>query len=667
MGNRKICFHRYTLNKREVTAIRLQDYQLEKLLSLQPDPGKNYLKNMRVLILNVEAIGVLRKDLVCTLGTEQAKGFLIRYGYACGFRDAVSTMRDFPLDDKAETYRLGALLHTWVGMANVTPVDIRCDEADRSWYFEGIWHNSYEAENHVKHFGPASEPVCWTLVGYAGGFRSAYFGERVIYKEVSCSARGDPYCRFIGKTLADWGDEIVPDLNYYQETNLGEALEKAHVRIQAQNELLRHSTAIHEQLTRMVLNGEEISAIAGSLGRIVGGAVIVEDQFFRPVAYFSPSTPGEKDWPASPPFSTGEIFSDWRYRRFAELLTSEKRPVLIPPEQAKKPFSRLIAPIIIGQEVLGYVCMFKARGDFTELDQMTLERAATVFALKMMQTRAVAEVETRLKGDFVNDLISGSFDSEASIMERAGYLGYDLDRLHQILLIHVDNFPHLTEKVGRDERRIHQFKGQVCEAVNRALKAGNRCGVVTVRSDHIITLSALKANEKAADTVNLARNIKERISQQFPQISVSVGIGRVCRTPRDYSLSYQEAQRALEVIKSLNQSNTVLSFDHLGIYGLLFNASNRQDLLDFMQEQLGRLQEYDARYQGQLLETLDYFFAHDGNIKEAAQTAAVSVSGYKYRLKKICEVGGINLKDSRKKFDLQLAIKIWQITKATSR
>lgn len=173
--------------------------------------------------------------------------------------------------------------------------------------------------------------------------------------------------------------------------------------------------------------------------------------------------------------------------------------------------------------------------------------------------------------------------------------------------------------------------------------------MVTARSDNIITMLAIKANETAADTVKLAQNIQERISQQFPQISVSAGIGRISRTPGDYSLSYQEAQRALEVIRSLKQSKTVLSFDHLGIYGLLFNVSNKQALLDFMQEHLGRLQEYDNRCQGQLMETLDYFFTYDGNIKEAARAAAVSTSGYKYRLKKISEVSGINLKDSSKK------------------
>ncbi|MGB9846013.1 MAG: XylR N-terminal domain-containing protein, partial [Desulfotomaculales bacterium] len=166
--------------------IRLEDLKLEDFLTLQKENGKNFLKNMRILILNAESLGVLRKDLICTLGTERAKGFLIRYGYACGYADAVSTMRDFPLQNETDTYYLGLLFHTWVGMAHAIPEEVQCQKEKRKWFCTGTWANSYEAEHHLKHFGPSTEPVCWTLTGYAGGFRTAYFGERVIYKEISC-------------------------------------------------------------------------------------------------------------------------------------------------------------------------------------------------------------------------------------------------------------------------------------------------------------------------------------------------------------------------------------------------------------------------------------------------------------------------------------------------
>lgn len=52
----------------------IKDLNFDSMLSVQYESGKNYMKNNRVLILNTDAVGLLRKDLICALGTEQAKG-----------------------------------------------------------------------------------------------------------------------------------------------------------------------------------------------------------------------------------------------------------------------------------------------------------------------------------------------------------------------------------------------------------------------------------------------------------------------------------------------------------------------------------------------------------------------------------------------------------------
>jgi len=655
-----LLFHRTSNLLVGVKVIKIQDIQLEKLQSLQGETGKHYLNSERVLILNTCAIGALRKELIHTLGMEQAKGFFIRYGYACGYHDAESIKHDSSTGDKTESYRLDTLFHTFIGMAHVIPLDIRCNKNEYLWPSEGIWHNSYEAEHHIRHFGPATEPVCWALAGHASGFQSALSGEQVIYKEISCSARGDPHCRFIGKTLAEWGKEILPELRYYQETNPGPALEQFHTSIQEQNELLKKTIAIHGQLTKMVLNGEDMPAIACAAGRLIGGTVIVEDQFFRLSAYFSPVMTTKKDPPA---FSARDIFNDWRYRHIAATLTQEKRSVLLPAEPAKNMVSRFISPIVIGREVLGYVNILKNSAGFTKFDQMILDCIVTVFALKMMQDRAVAEVETRYKDDFVDNLISGSFYSEASIIERACYLGYNLNQPHQVLVINFDTPPRSLTQPGRDERQYLHFKNQLVEVIKAAINSCNRHGMIAAKNDEIIIITALTGNDLHSSAADLAQDVQKRVNMQFSQVTISIGIGRICHTPKDFSQSYQEARRALKVIKGLNQSNAVISFDSLGTFGLLLNAANQQDLLAFMNEQIGKLLKYDTRHKSQLVETLHLYFIYDGNIKEAARAAAVTPSGFKYRLGKICEVGGFTLKDPNKRFDLQMALKIWYIIK----
>jgi purine catabolism regulator len=211
-----------------VSLIGIKEMQMETMLRLQAGLGKNYFKDKRVLILNAKAIGILRKDLIYTLGIEKAKGFLIRFGFNNGYQDFENSVKNLPRNAKNDRYQMAINFHRFIGMANVTPHLHHRDDANHTWTCEGTWHDSYEAEHHLRHFGSATEPVCWTLVGYASGIMSALFGERVIIKEVSCAAMGDQCCRYVGKKLSDWGEEITPELQYYHGTTLGHGTEWPH-------------------------------------------------------------------------------------------------------------------------------------------------------------------------------------------------------------------------------------------------------------------------------------------------------------------------------------------------------------------------------------------------------------------------------------------------------
>lgn len=643
--------------------MKVSEMHLEEMLRLQAGSGQNYFKDKRVLILSANAIGVLRKDLIYTLGIEKAKGFLIRFGFNNGYQDVESIMSDYSQEEKNDRYQLAVLYHKFIGMASVTPLINHRNKDEHSWLCEGTWHNSYEAEHHMKHFGSATEPICWSLVGYASGIMSAFFGERVIIKEVSCAAMGDQCCRYIGKKLSDWGEEIRLELKYYHGTNLGQGMEWPNTSIQEQNEALKQSVAIHEQLTRMVLDGEEISTITSTVGKIIGGTAIVEDKSFQPVAYYSPTMTTENDQMALAYFSTKDVIGDWRLRHLATMLLEEKRPVRLPAELTKKQVSQFIYPIITKQEVLGYISIFKTSNKLTEHEHMIMEFVVAVFALKMMQDRTVAKAENHLIGHYVVELIGGAFNSEASIIERARCIGYNLKRPHRVLVINLDNSTSSIERSGRGGKQLQDLKERLCEAVHKAFNKHNRCGTVTTNGNNIIAITALEGNSTPSDTINLARNIQKLIAKQLPSVTVSIGIGRICHMPRDFSQSYQEAKWALKVIKALKQKNMVISFDCLGTFALFFNGTKQQDLKAFMQNQLGELLKYDAKYNSEFVETLHYFFNYNGNIKDAARAAAVTPGGFKYRLRKICEIGGFTLKEPNKRFDLELALKIWCLVK----
>ena len=85
------------------------------------------------------------------------------------------------------------------------------------FYFSGIWTNSYEAEQHLSYNPLTTEPVCWSLVGYASGWSTAFFGLPLIAIEPFCVGKGDDHCEFIIQTPEAWGTVAEPYLAAYQQ------------------------------------------------------------------------------------------------------------------------------------------------------------------------------------------------------------------------------------------------------------------------------------------------------------------------------------------------------------------------------------------------------------------------------------------------------------------
>jgi hypothetical protein len=81
---------------------------------------------------------------------------------------------------------------------------------------EGVWTNSYEPEQHLSFNPPATEPVCWSLMGHASGWCTAFFGSPVIAIEPLCVGKGDAHCEWLIQPLAAWGDKDRPYLTAYQ-------------------------------------------------------------------------------------------------------------------------------------------------------------------------------------------------------------------------------------------------------------------------------------------------------------------------------------------------------------------------------------------------------------------------------------------------------------------
>lgn len=186
---------------------------LLSLLRFNADSGLIWLDEQRMLLLHTRAFAELRKELLDSLGVERARGLLVRMGFASGQRDGDLAIRERRAGMRTEdAFLLGPKLHSLEGAVRVEKVHLELDLARGHFFGEFLWENAWECEAHSADFGYGDDPQCWTQVGYASGYTSAFMGRLVVFREVECRSMGDSRCRIFGQPAEDWKDDRYVDL-----------------------------------------------------------------------------------------------------------------------------------------------------------------------------------------------------------------------------------------------------------------------------------------------------------------------------------------------------------------------------------------------------------------------------------------------------------------------
>jgi DNA-binding NtrC family response regulator len=246
---------------------------LTELLDFRPDQGIIRLHEQRVVILSAAAMGLMRKELVDTLGIDNARRVLLRFGFADGYHDAVNLRARSNWPSRVDGLRAGAMLHTLEGIVRVEVRRVDYDEDSGRFEEEVVWHDSYEAEQHVHHYGPGAAPVCWSLVGYSSGFASACLGKEIYFRETACAGQRARRCSAIGRDAASWGQDIDAIRADFQAATLGHELERLRAAVSTRlKELDRRERLLERRERELDLLRERVNRHAALKQFVAGSA-----------------------------------------------------------------------------------------------------------------------------------------------------------------------------------------------------------------------------------------------------------------------------------------------------------------------------------------------------------------------------------------------------------
>lgn len=267
------------------------------------------------------------------------------------------------------------------------------------------------------------------------------------------------------------------------------------------------------------------------------------------------------------------------------------------------------------------------------------------------------KLEKESMTNFMREIIFEDVNITEEVLSRATLYGYNENKNYCALVIDIDNFRvYLKKNEVHDENIISGIKNRIHEAIECVMYKNNRKCLYTMQSDAFFFI--VPVDEKNNNIEYIAQSIKDHVSKTIDFITVSIGIGGVCDHLRGFNKIIIEARKALEMAKLYEKNDCIMNYADLGIFRLFFEINDYNEMKKLFNENLLKLKEYDEKNSCNLLETLIVYLRENRNLGKTAEVLYIHRNTIKYRVKRIEEILGCDLKDEEVVFNIKLCINI---------
>lgn len=437
----------------------------------------------------------------------------------------------------------------------------------------------------------------------------------------------------VGPIPEAWGplaDEAgLPLLALPEGTSLADLANQIARFITARREALYEiERALQRRFQQAALAGEGLSAILQALAEVTGKTVWLEDLQGAPWA----DLPGP---PGSPP---GLAERRAWLRRLPAREEAEPPVALFGPDEAGRVC--LAGAVLLDRRPVGAVCLMGGARELTERDRLAVAHAAAACALVLIRERSLWSAEARVRGEFLAQVLRGELP-EAEARRRARVLNEPIEAPMAVAVFRA------PDAAGDAER--------LAEAMRRLTMRFPQCRVQPM-AEGVAWVFPPPGGE--ADLEGVVEGLRRELVRTLGLPRLAAGVGGVYAGPSGWARSFREAVQSLQMVEALLGGDHTLAYQRLDVYRILYLLRESEVLEAFYEQVLGPLERYDREHRAELIPTLEAFFACDGNLQRTAERLFLHRNSLAYRLRRIQEITGMDLRRWEDCFRLQLALKI---------
>jgi len=174
---------------------------------------------------------------------------------------------------------------------------------------------------------------------------------------------------------------------------------------------LKKAEEIHHKLFEVILSGKGVAGIAQALAELVDNPVLIAD------------SSGNLLSSCLPALKEGRLEAGWEAKLLNCLGIQKGDLFTLNPHRWHRasveveggPLHLVLVPVEMNSVLSGHLLILEGNR-MDEQDLMAMESASAIIALEFAKEKAVFETERRVRGELVEDLISGNFHYEESVI-----------------------------------------------------------------------------------------------------------------------------------------------------------------------------------------------------------------------------------------------------------
>jgi DNA-binding PucR family transcriptional regulator len=388
----------------------------------------------------------------------------------------------------------------------------------------------------------------------------------------------------------------------------------------------------------------DLFALANAVAAMVGGPVTIEDPQSRVLAYSNLGHP--IDDARRQTILGRRVPEQWIARLrdegvFSRLWSSDA----VISYQLEDLQERMAIAVRAGGEILGSIWAADGGKPFEPGAAAAMVEAASIAALHFVRHRVGDDLQRRMRGELLRSLLEGRGPLDVV----ASRLGIEPDTTTTVVAFELTDGEEAA--VAMERERVLSLVATYCEAFRR------RVAQVSLGR----TIYALLPSTPGADAAGVRRLATDVVERTAASLSVRVlaAIGSTVDHLGDVPRSRAEADRVLRVLARERSDDLVASIDDVRSYAVLLELTELVAERPHMASaKLAILAQHDADHETAYIETLRAYLDSFGDVVEAAQRVHVHPNTFRYRLRRLVELSGLELTDPDERLVTELQLRV---------